>query len=120
VPSVSLLHCSSRTLLRTILTSQINFAFRDMFANFERHIDKHGECKFILAGESGKFNEERISGHLPMSYHLWYGRGAVAYFIFKVFQSLLAEWASVPRFLHIIDNRPSASGNTKTFRSCSL
>ena len=68
-----------------------------MFANFERHIDKHGECKFILAGESGKFNEERISGHLPMSYHLWYGRGAVAYFIFKVFQNLLAEWASVPR-----------------------
>ena len=62
-----------------------------MFANFERHIDKHGECKFILAGESGKFNEERIGGHLPMSYHLWYGRGAAAYFIFKVFQNLLAE-----------------------------
>ena len=89
-----------------------------MFANFVRHIDKHGECKFILAGESGKFNEERISGHLPMSYHLWYGRGAVAYFIFKVFQNLLAEWASVPRFLHIIDNLPSASGNTKTFMLC--
>ncbi len=46
-----------------------------MFANFERYIDKHGECKFILAGESGKFNEERISGYLPMSYHSWYGRG---------------------------------------------
>ena len=26
-----------------------------------------------------------------MSYHLWYGRGAAAYFIFKVFQNLLAE-----------------------------
>ena len=37
-----------------------------MFANFERHIDKHGECKFI-------------------------GRGAVAYFIFKVFQNPSAE-----------------------------
>ena len=61
-----------------------------MFANFERHIDKHGECKFILAGESGKFNEERISGHLPMS----------------------------PRFLHTIDNLPSASGNTKTIAIC--
>ena len=73
-----------------------------MFANFERHIDKHGECKFILAGESGKFNEERISGHLPMSYHLWYGRGAVAYFIFKVFQNLLAEWASVPRLFNYV------------------
>ena len=111
-----------------------------MFANFERHIDKHGECKFILAGESGKFNEERISGHLPMSYHLWYGRGAVAYFIFKVFQNLLAEWASVPRFLfifkvfqnllaewasvprflHTIDNLPSTSGSTKTFTLCTL
>ena len=91
-----------------------------MFANFERHIDKHGECKFILADESGKFKEERIGEHLPMSYHSWYGRGAVAYFIFKVFQNLLAEWASVPRFLHIIDNLPSASGNTKTFTLCTL
>ena len=54
-----------------------------MFANFERHIDKQGECKFILADESGK--------HLPMSYHSWYGRGAVAYFIFKVFQNPSAE-----------------------------
>ena len=62
-----------------------------MFANFERHIDKHGECKFILADESGKFNEERIGEHLPMSYHSWYGRGAVAYFIFKVFQNPSAE-----------------------------
>ena len=91
MPSVSLLHCNSRTLLRTILASQISFAFQDMFANFEKHIDKHGECKFILADESGKFKEERIGGHLPMSYHLWYGRGAVAYFIFKVFQNPSAE-----------------------------
>ena len=85
-----------------------------MFANFERHIDKHGECKFILAGESGKFNEERISGHLPMSYHLWYGRGAVAYFIFKVFQNLLAEWASVPRFLHLCHMQHSGLYNYLT------
>ena len=35
------------------------------------------------------------------SYHSWYGRGTAAYFIFEVFQNLLAEWASVPRFLHI-------------------
>ena len=76
MPSVSLLHCNSRTLLRTILASQISFAFQDMFANFERHIDKHGECKFILADESGKFKEERIGGHLPM---------------FKVFQNPSAE-----------------------------
>ena len=27
----------------------------DIFANFESHIDKHGECKFILEYESGKF-----------------------------------------------------------------
>ena len=80
-----------------------------MFAIFERHIDKHGECKFILAGESGKFNEERIGGHLTMSYHLWYGRGAVAYFIFKVFQNLLAEWASVPRYF--------SNGNSQTYPS---
>lgn len=62
-----------------------------MFRTFTKHNDQDGKCKFILAGESGKFNEERIGGHLPMSYHLWYGRGAVAYFIFKVFQNPSAE-----------------------------
>ena len=68
---------------------------------FERHIDQHGKCKFVLASESGKFNEEGTGGHFPMSYHSWYGRGTAAYFIFEVFQNLLAEWAPVPRFLHI-------------------
>ena len=29
--------------------------------------------------------------HLLTSYHLWYARGAVAYFIFKAFQSLYPE-----------------------------
>ena len=45
-------------------------------------------------------NEEGTGGHFPASYHSWYGRGTAALFIFKVFQNLLAEWASVPRFLH--------------------
>lgn len=40
------------------------------FVIFERHIDKHGECKFILASESGKFIEERICGHYLTSYPL--------------------------------------------------
>ena len=62
-----------------------------MFANFERHIDKQGECKFILADESGKFNEERIGDLLTISYHWLYGSGAVAYFIFKVFHHPSAE-----------------------------
>ena len=26
-----------------------------MFVIFTEHIDKHGECKFILVGESGKY-----------------------------------------------------------------
>ena len=49
------------------------FAFKEMFANFERHIDKHGECKFILVSESGKFNWKRMSGAWDCC--LFYSRG---------------------------------------------
>ena len=31
------------------------FEFMNMLYNFTRHIDKHGECKSVLASESGKF-----------------------------------------------------------------
>ena len=48
-----------------------------MFANFARHIDKHGECKFILVSES--------------SYPFRNGRGTAAYFIPEVFQNLLTK-----------------------------
>ena len=58
-----------------------------MFANFERHIDKHGECKFILEYESGKFNWKRMSGHPLTSYPFRNGRGTAAYFIPEAFQS---------------------------------
>lgn len=60
------------------------FAVKNMFANFTGHIDKHGECKFILEYESGKFNWKRMSGHLLTSYSygvwawdccLFYSRG---------------------------------------------
>ena len=84
---------------RKIATNK--FCFCRYVCIFERHIDQHGKCKFVLASESGKFNEEGTGGHFPASYHSWYGRGTAAYFIFEVFQNLLAEWASVPRFLHI-------------------
>ena len=67
------------------------FAFKEMFANFERHIDKHGECKFILASESGKFNWKRMSGHHLTSYPFRNGRGTAAYFIPEAFQSPLAK-----------------------------
>lgn len=63
----------------------------NMFANFERHIDKHGECKFILVSESGKFNWKRMSGHLLTSYPFRNGRGTAAYFIPEAFQSLLTK-----------------------------
>ena len=46
-----------------------------MFVNFVRHIDGHGECKFVLASESGKFNEERMSGQLLASYLYGIGVG---------------------------------------------
>ena len=72
-----------------------------MFRIFTRHNDQHGKCKFVLASESGKFKEEGTGGHFPALYHLWYVRGTAAYFIFEVFQNLLAEWASVPRFPHL-------------------
>ncbi len=65
-----------------------------MFANFARHIDKHGECKFILEYESGKFNWKRMSGHLLTSYPFRYGRGTAAYFIPEAFQSLLTKIGS--------------------------
>lgn len=35
----------------------------DLLHNFTEHFDKHKECKSVLASESGKFNEERMSGH---------------------------------------------------------
>lgn len=28
---------------------------------FTKHVDKHGECKSVLASKSGKFNEERMA-----------------------------------------------------------
>ena len=62
-----------------------------MFANFESHIDKHGECKFILVSESGKFNWKRMSGHPLTSYPFRNGRGTAAYFIPEAFQSLLTK-----------------------------
>ena len=34
----------------------------NMFVNFTEHIDQHGKCKFVLASESGKFNEEGTGG----------------------------------------------------------
>ena len=40
-----------------------------MLAIFAIHIDKHGKCKFVLASESGKFNEDGTGGHFPASYH---------------------------------------------------
>lgn len=46
-----------------------------MFSTFVRHIDEHGECKFVLASESGKFNEERMGGHLLASYLYGIGVG---------------------------------------------
>ncbi len=46
-----------------------------MFVTFVRHIDEHGECKFVLASESGKFNEERMSGQLLASYLYGIGVG---------------------------------------------
>lgn len=94
-----------------------------MLAIFAIHIDKHGKCKFVLASESGKFNEEGTGGHFPASYHSWYGRGTAAYFIFEVFQNLLAEWASVPRFpfLEYYQLRHRHwEGGTKTFALCTL
>ena len=45
------------------------FVFENMLAIFAIHIDKHGKCKFVLASESGKFNEEGTGGHFPASYH---------------------------------------------------
>ena len=81
-----------------------------MLAIFAIHIDKHGKCKFVLASESGKFNEEGTGGHFPASYHNDMGVGLLlAYFIFKVFQNLLAEWASVPRFPHFFGIQTSPS-----------
>lgn len=47
----------------------------NMFYNFTEHIDKHGECKSVLASESGKFKEERIGGHYLTSYHYDKGVG---------------------------------------------
>ena len=38
-----------------------------------------------------KFKEEGMGGHLLTSYYLRYARGAVAYFIFKVFQNQYSE-----------------------------
>lgn len=80
-----------------------------MFANFVRHIDKHGECKFILVSESGKFNWKRMSGHPLTSYPFRNGRGTAAYFIPEVFQNLLTKIGSVPRFLHIGNTAAAAS-----------
>ena len=80
-----------------------------MFANFARHIDKHGECKFILVSESGKFNWKRMSGHPLTSYPFRNGRGTAAYFIPEVFQNLLTKIGSVPRFLHIDNTAALAS-----------
>ena len=37
-------------------------------SKFEKHFDKHGKCKFVLASESGKFKEEGMGGHFPASY----------------------------------------------------
>ena len=62
-----------------------------MFSKFVGHIDKHGECKFILASESGKFNWQRMSGHHLTSYPFRNGRGTAAYFIPEAFQSPLAK-----------------------------
>ena len=36
---------------------------------YTKHVDKHGECKSVLASKSGKFNEERMGGHYLTSYH---------------------------------------------------
>lgn len=60
-------------------------------SKFERNIDGHGKCKSVPGYESGKFKEEGMGRQLLTSYHLWYARGAVAYFIFKAFQSLYPE-----------------------------
>ncbi len=95
----------------------------NMFVNFTEHIDQHGKCKFVLASESGKFNEEGTGGHFPASYHSWYGRGTAAYFIFRVFQNLLAEWASVPRFPFLGYNHffhRHRERGTKTVALCTL
>ena len=58
-----------------------------MFVIFTEHIDKHGECKFILVSESVKFNWKRMSGHHFTSYPFRNGRGTAAYFIPEAFQS---------------------------------
>ena len=56
-----------------------------------------------------------MGGHFPSSYHSWYGRGTAALFIFKVFQNLLAEWASVPRFPHFYCSGNKAPIRVKEF-----
>ena len=48
----------------------------------------------VLVSSRIRFKEERTGGHLLTSYHLWYVRGAVACFIFKVFQNLYPEIGS--------------------------
>ena len=70
---------------------KIFFVFKLMLAIFERHIDGHGECKFVLASESGKFNEERMGGHLLASYQYGIGVGLLLILSSKVFQNLLAK-----------------------------
>ena len=70
-------------------------------SKFERNIDGHGKCRSVLGYESGKFKEEGMGRHLLMSYHLWYARGAVAYFIFKAFRSLYPEMGIGAMFVAI-------------------
>ena len=62
-------------------------------------------CWSVLGYESGTFKEERTGGHLLTSYHLWYVRGAVACFIFKVFQNLYPEIGSGATLSFIIITR---------------
>lgn len=69
----------------------VSFDLPNMFYIFAGHIGKHGECKFVLMSESGKFNWKRIGGHYLTSYHSWYERGAATYFIPEVFQNPLIE-----------------------------
>lgn len=92
-----------------------------MLAIFERHIDEHGECKFVLASESGKFNEERMGGHLLASYLYGIGVGLLLILSSKVFQNLLAKigfGTTLSAFLIILITLLSGAGRTKNILLC--
>lgn len=100
---------------------KIFFVFKLMLAIFERHIDGHGECKFVLASESGKFNEERMGGHLLASYQYGIGVGLLLILSSKVFQNQLAKigfGTTLSAFFTILITLLSGAGRTKNILLC--